>query len=425
MKKALIVEDSNIIRKSLYKEFEKLGFQILEAVNLKDARLLLDEHLPDIVSLDMNLPDGLGIDMCREIKNDTKFEDTHIIIITSDDRANLREDCFKAGAFAFFNKNDISGSLPEFLTHITDFIRTTKYSNLNAIIIEDSPLQLNFIKGLLRRIGVSSTGFNDFNTALDYLTKEQPKVDLFIIDYFLQSGKNSIDIIKMIKSKSFLKNVPIIALTAATEKDVRHKLFYLGINDFFNKPFDVEEFYLRLRSHLNNKVLLDKLEKQAVTDMLTGIYNRRYFYDSLSQESSRSIRSLSEYSIIIFDIDYFKLINDEFGHAVGDAVIIDIAKLFKDTIRKSDTAARYGGEEFIALLPDTGASSAKLISEKLRKKIESHNFKGVNRPVTSSFGIASSDETNDIDQLIKLADDRLYLAKQRGRNLVVGKNFQK
>ncbi|MCD8568060.1 MAG: diguanylate cyclase [Geovibrio sp.] len=216
-------------------------------------------------------------------------------------------------------------------------------------------------------------------------------------------------------------------MTVSDDREVRNSLFYSGVNDFFHKPFDVEEFYLRLRAHLLNKILLDDMEKtnkllqlQAITDGLTGIYNRRYFYETLSKEDSRFRRTKESYSVILFDIDHFKRINDRFGHILGDEVIREIASIARSLTRDSDSVARYGGEEFIILLPETDCNGAYTLAEKLRKTTESTVFKGISTRITSSFGVACISETRCSEKLVNLADERLYQAKNMGRNLVVG-----
>ncbi len=160
-----------------------------------------------------------------------------------------------------------------------------------------------------------------------------------------------------------------------------------------------------------------RFEQMAVTDKLTGLYNRHKFYQVATQELTRAKRHKRPLSLIIFDIDRFKDINDRYGHDVGDAVLRTIAKLVRSNIRRYDTAFRWGGEEFIVLAPETKPKDAMKLAEKLRNIIASHPFERVGQ-VTVSLGVAGFDEggEEDIDALIKRADNALYLSKKDGRN---------
>lgn len=163
----------------------------------------------------------------------------------------------------------------------------------------------------------------------------------------------------------------------------------------------------------------DKLELIAATDALTGAYTRRYFDDVADRELARSARNKTPLALVIFDIDYFKKINDSHGHLAGDRVLMALAKLCQENIRTTDVFCRFGGEEFIILMPETELESAFQKTEALRKKVEEKplvNFNGVAIPVTFSAGVASWDGKESIEDLIGRADEALYRAKGEGRN---------
>ncbi|WP_200763826.1 GGDEF domain-containing protein [Nitrosophilus alvini] len=162
----------------------------------------------------------------------------------------------------------------------------------------------------------------------------------------------------------------------------------------------------------------EKFQLLAVTDKLTGVYNRNKFYEVAQREMERSKRYKRPLSLIIMDIDYFKKINDTYGHDTGDYVLKTISKILKQGLRKSDYFFRWGGEEFIVLAPETTLYGAKQLAEKLRTMIENHKFDKIGR-VTASFGVASYEMEKDADEIIKKADNALYTAKESGRNRVV------
>ena len=165
------------------------------------------------------------------------------------------------------------------------------------------------------------------------------------------------------------------------------------------------------------------MQKLARTDALTGLFNRRYFFEIAEKEFAESIRYGRPLSVIILDLDLFKEINDTYGHLVGDQALIHIGELLLKAIRTPDTAARYGGEEFVVLLPETESSQAMLFAERLRKLVDDSPTQNGNDSIslTASFGVAGY-QTKDgetFDQLISKADQALYMAKGNGRNQVV------
>lgn len=177
-------------------------------------------------------------------------------------------------------------------------------------------------------------------------------------------------------------------------------------------------------AYLHEKIKKERcrLEKLAITDFLTGLYNVRYFYNRLNEEFSRAKRYNTNLSCIMLDIDYFKRINDTYGHRVGDIVLREFSQLIKRHIRKSDVLARYGGEEFILLLPNTGIDGAVTKAEYLRKITKEHRFKMLKPEdsITISIGIVctSNEKVKTEDDLITLSDNALFQAKQRGRDNV-------
>jgi len=159
----------------------------------------------------------------------------------------------------------------------------------------------------------------------------------------------------------------------------------------------------------------EKLNEMVITDELTGAYNRRFLNNKLKEEIERSERTEEPFSLIMFDIDHFKRINDVFGHDCGDVVLKSISKIVKERIRKIDNFCRWGGEEFVILIPNTEKNSAFLLAEELRKIIACNKMEGIDS-VTASFGVASYSVGDNSDSIIKRADDLMYLAKIQGRN---------
>lgn len=171
---------------------------------------------------------------------------------------------------------------------------------------------------------------------------------------------------------------------------------------------------------IQNAQYINRVKQLAFLDGLTGIFNRRYMETRITEEIERSKRYETDFSVVMVDVDRFKLLNDEFGHLLGDEVLRQVSSLLSERLRKSDVVCRYGGEEFVALLPQTTTDQAVLVAEKLRLAISEWNFPGVPRPVTISAGVSTFPEhAATRDELLHAADSALYSAKQSGRNRVL------
>jgi len=180
--------------------------------------------------------------------------------------------------------------------------------------------------------------------------------------------------------------------------------------------------YMRWRSTETYVAMSQELDKASRTDVLTGLANRRDMQDRLDAEYARFTRHDHCFSVIMADLDHFKLINDRYGHTVGDDLLVMMSHLFSSGVRRQDVVSRWGGEEFLILLPETRLDQAMLVAEKLRYAAETVDLSdlGVDDPISSSFGVQSISANENLYELIAEADRMLYEAKRRGRNQVVG-----
>lgn len=187
---------------------------------------------------------------------------------------------------------------------------------------------------------------------------------------------------------------------------------------------DGEKLVETLVDLTDRKRLEEELYRLSVTDHLTGAYNRRYFVEMLEREVERARRTGRTFSLIMFDLDRFKSINDRFGHAAGDRVLKSVVSTFKERLRKTDCLARWGGEEFVILLPDTGVEGAAVLAEELRQRLSEMEIAGVGR-VTASFGVTGYCSGDTVDAVTQRVDSALYQAKGNGRNCVCIEGHEK
>jgi diguanylate cyclase (GGDEF)-like protein len=164
----------------------------------------------------------------------------------------------------------------------------------------------------------------------------------------------------------------------------------------------------------------ERTQQLAYLDGLTGIFNRRFFEMRVREELERAQRYNTNLAVVMLDIDYFKKLNDEFGHLLGDEVLRQVSTIFQQHLRKGDVVCRYGGEEFALLLPQTSGENAYEVADKLRRTAEAYHFPGVPRPVTISAGVAAYPACGKTrDEVVSAADAALYHAKLSGRNRVI------
>jgi two-component system cell cycle response regulator len=298
----------------------------------------------------------------------------------------------------------------------------------NILVIDDQESVRKKIKSILLKANLVDFYF-EAKSGLDGIKMlMDKKVDLVICDVVMPE----FDGYKFLISKSTkpeFDEVPVIMLTSEEDIEKKIKGFEHGASDYLTKPFDEGELIARVKAHLKIKHLQDELkEKNAQlqelsgTDDLTKLANRRRFMEEFANEFERAKRYKSGLSFLILDLDFFKQVNDSYGHLAGDSVLVQIANVMKTSVRSSDLVGRYGGEEFGLLLPETGSKGCRVYAERIRKRIEDTRFDAAANQihVTVSGGIATYPEitVDSVDELWRKADAALYGAKKKGRNRI-------
>lgn len=306
-------------------------------------------------------------------------------------------------------------------------------SRIKVMIIDEHEWDRKIIKGIIEKEYALHDvfEFKSQMTALKAISALKP--NLIIVDPFFTEAQWSYDefLNKLIKDNQEKTSTLVISDKLAN-LSTRNDIIALGITDFLFKPFTIDDATFKIKSIIGTKQKLyllsnniQKAQKSAATDGMTGLYNRKYYDEFTKDQFLKADIQDSHVSLIMIDVDNFKNYNDTNGHQLGDEVLKKFAKIVKNNIRHSDMAARYGGEEFVIVLPGTAKKMAENIAEKLRSIVEKETFenekaqpKGV---LTASFGVSSYPENGQTPEVVlKGADHCLYLAKERGRNLVVG-----
>ena len=295
------------------------------------------------------------------------------------------------------------------------------------LVIDDSKLILHVAKTILDKQGHQVLLAEDGNIGLQTAATEHP--DLILLDLILP-GIDGYQVCQRIKTETATSDIPVIMLTSKSEPADKVRGLEMGASDYVTKPFDEGELMARVNIHLQIRELHEtlkeknrQLKEMASRDGLTGLYNHRYFQETISKDFQRAVRYQESLSCVMLDIDHFKKFNDNYGHQAGDMVLKTLGSLVNELIRDSDLSARYGGEEFVLLMYHTASQEALMIAERLRKAVDQHKFQTDNLvlTVTISIGVASfpHPEIADAKTLIECADKALYRAKEEGRNRVV------
>jgi len=309
---------------------------------------------------------------------------------------------------------------------------TAQSSQIKVLIVDEHEWDRKILKGLIERQYALNEVF-EFDTqiaALNALSALKP--NLVIVDPFFSEPEWSYDeFLRKLLSGNQDKMATLVISDRLKDMDVRNSIISLGITDFLFKPFTIEDALFKINGIVETKQKLhllshniQKAEKTAATDGMTGLFNRKYFDGFIRDQFVKAELQKSHCSVIMIDVDNFKHYNDTNGHQLGDEVLKKVARILKDGVRKSDLAARYGGEEFVIVLPGTAKKMAENVANKLRQTIEKEHFPNEEKQpkgmLTASFGVASFPEDGDTPEIVlKGADHCLYLAKERGRNTVV------
>lgn len=288
-----------------------------------------------------------------------------------------------------------------------------------VLLVDDDPAILRILAKSLEVDGYDVRQTTDALEALDLIAADPP--DFLITDWDMPS-LTGLELCRRVRQLDLPHYVYVLFVTGKTGQAEIIAGLEGGADDFVTKPVNRGELLARLRAGSRVLDVERRLSRQAHTDLLTGIATRRSFIDVCRREFERGRRYNTPYSCVMLDVDYFKRVNDEFGHPSGDIVLQEVARTLMEHCRASDFPCRYGGEEFAVILPETRECDAMIWANRVREAIASREmvFDGRHVRLTASFGVAQrSDDVQSPDQLINLADQALLVAKKAGRNRVV------
>ncbi|MGR9135449.1 PleD family two-component system response regulator [Rhizobium leguminosarum] len=448
----LVVDDIPANVKLLEARLLAEYFDVMTAADGYTALAICERNQVDLILLDIMMPGIDGFEVCERLKASQKTAHIPVVMVTALDQPTDRVRGLKAGADDFLTKpvNDL-----QLISRVKSLLRLKTLSDELRIRADtahtmgiddltragegraDETAQVLLVDG---RANSQERIIKALKPVADVLALSDPQAALF------EAAESAFDLVivnanfddydplrlcSQLRSLERTRFLPVLIITEQGADDMVVRALDLGVNDYIIRPVDPNELVARSLTQIRRKRYNDRLRasvKQtielAVTDPLTGLYNRRYLDNHLNVLFNRSMARGRPLSVLITDIDRFKHVNDTYGHDGGDEVLREFANRVRSTIRGADLACRYGGEEFVAVMPDTSPEIAAAVAERLRAAIENAPFMlkhaGEALNVTASFGIASRiTSVLTPDQLMKQADLALYEAKNTGRNRVV------
>src|SRR3569832_950667 len=450
--RVLVVEDVPAKDKLLEERLTAEYFDVLTASNGAEALAVCARAECDIILLDVMMPDMDGCEVCRRLKSNPATHYIPVVMVTALDSPSDRVRGLEAGADDFLTKP------------VSDVVLIARVRSLTRLKMMTDELRMRAITSLEigvqapERSAVADTGKggrvllvddrpSSYERLVPVLTgghtvdlETSPAGALFHAadgDYDLlivSLGLDNFDGLRLCSQARSLertRHVPILAIADADHNTRRLRVREIGVNDFLLRPVDNNELLALARSQIRKRRFTDHLRdnvqnsnEMAITDALTGLHNRRYMESHLVTLAEQASLRGKPLALMILDIDYFKSINDNYGHDAGDDVLREFAVRIRKSIRGIDLACRYGGEEFVIVMPETGLHVAGMVAARLRRSIAGEPFainKGTSRiQVTISIGLSTLEKKGEpIGDVLKRADVALYRAKHDGRNRVV------
>ena len=448
--RVLVVDDLLPNIKLLEARLTAEYFDVLTSTNGPEAIEACKAGLCDIVLLDIMMPGMDGFEVCTRLKADPTTSHIPVVMVTALDQAADRVRGLDCGADDFLTKpvdevaliarvkslSRLKVTMDELRSRAAASARLGRsdpFVNASAadghhgrvLLVDDRMASSDRIVASLR--GNQTVDVETNPQEALFRAAEQP-YDLVIVSLGL-TNYDGLRLCSQLRSLERTRALPILTIADLEDRPKILRGLDLGVNDYLVRPIDRNELIARVRTQVRRKRYAESLRnnveqaiEMAVVDALTGLNNRRYFDMNLASLLDQAAQEAKPLSLLVLDIDFFKKVNDTYGHDAGDEILRALAGRIRRAVRSVDLVCRLGGEEFVIVMPETSIDVASRVAERVRRAVEAEPFNvkegQVAVPVTISIGIADRGSDANPDFIYKSADKALYESKASGRNKV-------
>ncbi|HIF24773.1 MAG TPA: PleD family two-component system response regulator [Micavibrio sp.] len=451
--RVLVVDDILPNVKLLEAKLSSEYYDVLTATSGEEALKLADSDRPDLILLDVMMPGMDGFEVCRRIKGNPELAHIPVVMVTALTDSVDKVRGLEAGADDFLSKpvNDTAlmarvSSLVRLKMTVDEWrarestatqlgvvddnanVMNEPTENARVLVVEDLNFEADKIAETLHQDNDNVIPVDSGMNAMEYVS--QHDFDLLIISLNLKN-EDGLRLCSHLRSNERTRAIPILMVASEEDMDRIARGLEIGAHDYILRPVDRNELLARARTQIRRKRFQERLRtsyeyslSMALTDSLTGLYNRRYFDVHLQKMLKTHKDSAKNLSVMILDIDHFKEVNDKHGHVAGDEVLKVFAHRLQDNLRSFDMVARLGGEEFVVVLPDTTPHMTYFIAERLRRAVADKPVKcsvpeGEISISTSIGGAVIEPGDYEVQEILDRVDKFLYEAKNGGRNCCI------
>jgi len=411
--KILIVEDNKTLAKLIAKKLEStLGLEIDVAYTMAEAKLFIARYQYFITLLDINLPDAPN----GEIVDYVTKKKIRAMVLSGNIDKEFRKKILKKNIIDYVNKGGVDDI--NYIIHTIQRLQNNQKHKV--LVVDDSRVFRQQMQTMLENLFFNVISVAHGEEAIGML-QAQPDISLVLTDYHMPV-MDGLELTIQIRETYTKNELCILALSSNEDEEITALFLKHGANDYVKKPFSKEEFSCRVNNSIEALENIQMITNYANRDYLTGLYNRRYFFETINEYIDEIKGSGEKFAIGMIDIDHFKKINDTYGHDVGDKVITALADILRSSTNPRDVVARFGGEEFCVVPKNINQYSAHEIFNRLKDEVEKFSFhlkdeQYINFSV--SIGALLFNEEEFLEENINAADMLLYKAKDKGRNQVI------
>jgi len=412
IERILVVDDNKTLAKLIAKKLEaSLEFKVDVAYTLSEAKLFIKRYSYFLTLLDINLPDAPN----GEIVDYVLSKKIHAIVLSGNIDKDFRAKMLKKNIIDYVNKSGVND-----INYIVNVIkRLQRNREHKVLVVDDSMVFRKQMQGMLENLFFKVLTVAHGEEALGML-RSNPDISLVLTDYNMPV-MDGLELTLEIRKTYDKSELCVLAVSSNDDDEITALFLKQGANDYIKKPYSKEEFYCRVNNSIEAIENIQIVTNHANRDYLTGLYNRRYFFDTMREYMDEVAETSEKFAVAMIDIDHFKKVNDTYGHDVGDKVIVALSEILRTSTSQRDIVSRFGGEEFCLVLKNINRYSAVDILERIRGEVEKFSFH-INKDDVLKFTIsigATIHEDGEIEDSIGEADMMLYNAKNGGRNQVV------